>query len=73
MLKPSFLALTLSGILNLVALIFFMSNFKYLKSNDVLLSIILFSISFSCHGLLHGHIETQYGWNPLEGSLMPCQ
>lgn len=73
MIKPSFFALALSGILNLVALIFLISNFKYLKSNDILLAIILFSISFSCHGLLHGHIETNYGWNPIEGPLIPCQ
>ncbi|MEX0597708.1 MAG: hypothetical protein WD512_14545, partial [Candidatus Paceibacterota bacterium] len=69
MLKPSFFALSLSGILNLIALLFLIANFKYSKPNDVLLAIILFSISFSCHGLLHGHIETHYGWSPFEGSL----
>jgi hypothetical protein len=71
MLRPSFLALMLSGILNLIALLFFISNFKYLKSKDVLLVIILFSIAVSCHGLLHGHIEIHYGWNPLENTTIP--
>ena len=73
MIKPSFMALFLSGILNLIAFLFLIKNFKNLRKQDILLSILLFSISISSHGLLHGHIEVNSGWNPLNGNLIPRQ
>lgn len=67
MIKPSFLALIFSGFLNLYALIFLINNFKNLSLQTRLITVLLFSIAISSHGILHGHIEVHNGWNPLAG------
>ena len=73
MIKPSFIALFLSKMLSLIAFLFLIKNFKNLTKQDILESILLFSISISSQGLLHGHIEVSSGWNPLNGPLIPSQ
>ena len=42
--------------------------FEMLKGVKIIL---LFSIAFSVHGLLHANYENFFGWNPLSGKFIP--
>ena len=67
--RPSFIGLFATGILNLASVILFLFNYKKFTSIQLLGVILLFSISIGIHSLLHGHQEVYYGFNPLEGKL----
>ncbi len=66
--KPSFISLTLNGILILFVLVLFFANYnEYTKNHtNFLIIIILLSIMLGIHGLLHLGMEQAYNYNPLE-------
>lgn len=73
MIKPSNIALAISGILIITALILLYieinkgTELKRLKLIDLLLFL---SSAISLHGLLHMGAEVFYKYNPLEGKLI---
>jgi hypothetical protein len=73
MIKPSNIALAISGILILTALILLYieinkgTELKRLKLIDLLLFL---SSAISLHGLLHMGAEVFYNYNPLEGKII---
>lgn len=69
--KVSFVALIVSGLLNLIALIMLFNNYGKLEINQLLMIVLLFSIAISLHGLLHGYAEIYLDYNPLEGKMVP--
>lgn len=69
--KVSFIALMVSGLLNLTAIYLLLNNFNKLKTTELLMIVLLFSVAVSAHGLLHGYTEIYLDWNPLEGKLIP--
>lgn len=67
-LAPSFFAQVVNGLLIIVFLYLFLSNFKdFLKLNYVqkLQVIGTLAIAFGVHGTLHLGLEQAYGYNPL--------
>lgn len=64
--RPSFIGLFATGLLNLAVVILFLLNYKKLTSVQLLGVVLLFSISIGIHSLLHGHQEIHYGFNPLK-------
>jgi len=74
MIKPSIIALIVSGLLILSAL-FLTYKEIYSKGTDIsgiqLINLILFfSSAIALHGLLHIQAETKYNYNPLEGRII---
>jgi hypothetical protein len=73
MIKPSNIALAISGILIITALILLYieinkgTELKRLKLIDLLLFL---SSAISLHGLLHMGAEVFYKYNPLEGKII---
>jgi hypothetical protein len=65
-LRPSFFAFSLQGILLAIIVLLFIQNYKSLSNKDLILGLLLFSIAVGVHSILH-HIEEQsYGFNPLK-------
>lgn len=65
--RPSFLGLILTGLLNLLAIILVAVNFNAISPVMFIQVILLFCISIGIHSMLHFHEELYYGFNPLEG------
>lgn len=65
--RPSFLGLILTGLLNLVAVILVAVNFNAIPAVMFIKIILLFCISIGIHSMLHFQEELYYGFNPLEG------
>ena len=64
--RPSFLAFNLQGILLAIIVLLFIQNYKSLSKKDLMQGLILFSIAVGIHSILH-HIEEQsYGFNPFK-------
>ncbi len=72
MVKPSYFALALSGILIGFALIVLIMNRKSEELQGVkLVNLLLFlSTAIALHGMLHMWAEIYYNYNPLEGKLI---
>lgn len=67
-LYPSFYAHIINGLLLLYAIIFLYKYNKELKNSrsyEILIIILLFSISVGIHGLSHLGLENSYNFNPL--------
>lgn len=64
-LRPSFFALVLGGLTIGLSLILFMLSAEKLNMSQVTQMVLLFSIAFSLHGLLHFVYELHYNLNPL--------
>jgi len=63
--RPSFLAFNLQGILLAIFILLFINNYKSLSKKDLIYILLLFSITIGIHSILH-HIEEQlYGFNPI--------
>ena len=74
MIKPSIIALIISGLLIFSALLL-TYNEVYNKDTNIngiqLINLILFfSSSIALHGLLHIQAETKYNYNSLEGKII---
>ena len=67
--RPSIIAQGFSGILVFIALVYFLYKLNYNKYEFNALScitiLLLFSIAFGVHGLLHVNQEIYYDFNPL--------
>lgn len=64
--RPSFLAFNLQGILLAIIVLLFIQNYKSLSKKELMLGLLLFSVTIGIHSVLH-HIEEQsYGFNPLK-------
>jgi hypothetical protein len=72
MVKPSYFALALSGILIGFAIIVLIMNRKSEELQGVkLVNLLLFlSTAIALHGMLHMWAEIYYNYNPLEGKLI---
>ncbi len=68
MIKPSFIALSLSGILIAYAIILIIQNRKSEELSGIkFVNLILFlSTAIALHGMLHMWAEIYYHFNPLE-------
>lgn len=64
-LRPSFLALVLGGLTIGLAVVLFILSAEKLNMSQVTQMVLLFSIAFSLHGLLHFVYELHYKMNPL--------
>lgn len=65
---PSFYAHFINGLLLLFALIILCKNYSDIKKLDfykIIIIILIFSIAFGIHGLLHLGLESKYNYNPL--------
>jgi hypothetical protein len=71
MIKPSFIDLLISGFFIFTALFILIKYYKKINKENLLKIILLFSIAFSVHGLLHANYENFFGWNPLSGKFIP--
>lgn len=69
--KISFIALLVSGLVNLVALILLIKHKSELKTSELIVIALLFSIAISAHGLFHAYAELFLDFNPLEGKNYP--
>ncbi len=68
LMKPSFYAHILNGILLLISIIILINNYSEIKNLDVykLINLTLFfSIAVGIHGLLHLGLEINYKYNPI--------
>jgi hypothetical protein len=69
--RVSFVALMVSGLLNLTALVMLINNYNKLQANQLLMIVLLFSIAVSLHGLFHAYAEIYLDFNPLAGKMVP--
>ncbi|QIG60193.1 hypothetical protein [Dishui Lake large algae virus 1] len=65
--RPSFLGLVATGLLNLVAVILILVNFKVMSAVMFVQVILLLCISIGIHSQLHFNEELYYKFNPLAG------
>jgi hypothetical protein len=72
MVKPSYFALAVSGILIAFAIIVLIMNRKSEELQGIkLVNLLLFlSTAVALHGMLHMWAEIYYNYNPLEGKLI---
>lgn len=69
--KISFIALLVSGLVNLISLILLIKHKSELRSGELIMIALLFSIAISAHGLFHAYAELFLDFNPLEGKNYP--
>lgn len=69
--RVSFVALMVSGLLNLTAFIILLNNYSKLQISQLLMVVLLFSIAISLHGLFHAYAEIYLDFNPLAGKMIP--
>jgi hypothetical protein len=65
---PSFWGHVLNGVLLMIAILFMYSNYTEISNSSsfqMTILILLFSIAFGLHGLLHLGMEKEYDYNPL--------
>jgi hypothetical protein len=67
--RPSFLAHIINGTLALIGTILFIVNYKKLDISMIILFILILSIAWGVHGLMHHYEEIYYDFNPLIGKL----
>jgi hypothetical protein len=72
MVKPSYFALAISGILIAFAIVVLIRNRKSEELQGIkLVNLLLFlSTAVALHGMLHMWAEIYYNYNPLEGKLI---
>jgi hypothetical protein len=72
MVKPSYFAMAISGILIAFAIIVLIMNRKSEELQGIkLVNLLLFlSTAVALHGMLHMWAEIYYNYNPLEGKLI---
>ena len=69
LLKPSFYALVLTGILSLVVFILILGTWSSLikkGTNKLMVVLSMFGMLVGVHGLLHLGLESVYNYNPIE-------
>lgn len=69
--RVSFVALMVSGLLNLTAVIMLVNNYKKLQFSQLIMVVLLFSMAISLHGLFHAYAEIYLDFNPLAGKMIP--
>jgi hypothetical protein len=69
--RPSFLSHIINGLLSFIALILYLSNYEKINVENTLFIILLLSIAFGIHGILHHYEELYYDFNPLENKWIP--
>jgi predicted membrane channel-forming protein YqfA (hemolysin III family) len=67
MITPSFIAIGISGILILLAIIKYINYPRKIEGTQELNLLLFFSSSIAFQGLLYMGAEVFYGFNPLEG------
>jgi len=71
LLKPTFYALSITGIFILIIIILFIINYKKILKSHVISLILLFGITgnlIANHGNLHHILERDYNYNPLKST-----
>jgi hypothetical protein len=71
--RPSFITHIINGLLSFIALILYLSNYQKINIENTLIIILLLSIAFGIHGILHHYEEIYYDFNPLENKWIPQQ
>lgn len=64
MVKPSYIAQVISGLLIFWAALIAVKNYK------LAIIVLLFSVAISLHGIIHMFAEIVYGFNPLETGIL---
>ena len=67
--KPSLIALALSGLLIFIALLQYINYYDKIKEVQKINLYLFFASAISFHGLLHMGAEIFYDFNPLEGKI----
>jgi disulfide bond formation protein DsbB len=67
MVKPSFLAQILNAAFLMAAIYVFAVSYQQLSNSNIIIILLLMSLAFGIHGLMHAVDEIYYGYNPLEG------
>ena len=62
---PSFYAHILNALFLLIAIIYLFMNYSQIKTKQMIIIVLLFSIAIGIHGLSHLGLEYIYGFNPL--------
>lgn len=70
--RPSFLGLILTGLLNLVIVILILMNLQAMSGVVLIQVLLLLCISIGIHSMLHFYEEYHYDFNPLEGKWVPA-
>lgn len=65
--RPSFFAQIINGIFCFVAIVLFFMYYNELSKASIIKILLLISIAFGIHGILHHYEEIYYGFNPLVG------
>lgn len=69
--RPSFLAHIANGFLIFISVILYLSNSAKINIENTLVILLLLSITFGIHGILHHYEEIYYNFNPLENKWIP--
>jgi hypothetical protein len=69
--RPSFLGLIATGLINLVAIVLLLVNLKAFSAVMLVQVVLLLGISIGIHSILHFQEEVHYGFNPLAGRWRP--
>ena len=65
--RPSFIGMGINAILASIAAVLFMMNYRSMDNIDIIKILLLTSIAFGIHALLHHYEEIYYNFNPLVG------
>lgn len=68
--RPSFIGHALNGFLVLAAIFLFFRYYKTLSSESMIEIVLLFSIAFGVHAILHHYEEIYYDFNPYRNKWM---
>jgi hypothetical protein len=71
--RPSFLSHIMNGLIILVAIYLYCMNHRNIDMANTLVILLLLSISFGIHGILHHYEEIHYNFNPLENKWIPTK
>ena len=65
--RPSFLGTGINAITATIATVIFLLNYRTMNNVDMIKILLLISIAFGIHALLHHYEEIYYDFNPLIG------
>lgn len=66
--RQSFLGMIIAGLLLLVGAILFIINYNKIRSPELIIIILVFSVAISSHSISHSIEELYYGYNPMGGA-----
>ncbi len=70
MVPPSFITMSVSGILIFLAIIKYINYPNKIEGTQEINLLLFFASAIAFHGLLHLGFEVLYGFNPLEGKFI---